>query len=134
MDMITETITIDSWIKEQYPYLNNEVQDTINNKSKLHVTAPIGSGKTTLAIELIEEYYDEYQVVLLEPQISITQQVKEKLEQKGIHPVIYNSTTKGLIRIDKLLGRIDSNVFYQPLTQLTSFLKAISLIPRKPLF
>ncbi len=86
------TINVNQWLSEANDVLNNAVEDAINDKQKIHITAPIGSGKTTFAIETIEAYVKKgYTIVLLEPQISIMDQVNSKLIRKGINTFIIKS-------------------------------------------
>jgi len=129
--MTTEIIKIGSRIEEQYPYLNNEVENAIINKSKIHFTAPVGTGKTTFAIKLIEKYSKDYQVVLLEPQISITKQVEKKLVDKGYKPIVFNSKTKGFLVIDKILNRIKSKVFLSTIDSAYLLFETKVLDPEK---
>ncbi len=108
--MKTKQLTVKRWINEVDEYLNDKIDAAVTNKQKLHITAPVGVGKTTLAIDLIKRYKDNYQVILLEPIISITGQVGIKLKALAIDGQIYNCNTKVWVEMHKRLGRIDGNV------------------------
>lgn len=87
------TLTVQKYITEIRRKLSQIVRNTIRNKGRLHITAPVGTGKTTYAIELIKKYRGQYQFVLLEPQISISSQVQNKLNGDNIPAFVYNSNT-----------------------------------------
>ena len=86
-------LTINSFLDEKSKNLNASIGYAIRNHQKLHITAPVGTGKTTLAINIIEKYDPNYQILLLEPQISISTQIFNKLVAKNIFAFIYNSKT-----------------------------------------
>lgn len=71
----------------------NLINNTLSNKSKLHIKAPTGAGKNTLAEEYIDKYQD-LNIIYLFPQISIGTQFKGKLKKRNIDAIEYNSTTR----------------------------------------
>ena len=74
--------------------LHGSIKYAVENCQKIHITAPTGTGKTTLAIDTAEKYLKEgYTIILLEPQIAITNQIEVKLKIKKIISFIYNSET-----------------------------------------
>ncbi|MFK5857226.1 MAG: DEAD/DEAH box helicase [Bacteroidota bacterium] len=92
--MIEEKIVVKKWIDEAKTELDIFVKDAIDNKEKIHISAPVGTGKTSYAIDIINYYQDQYQFIVLEPLISITNQLHKKLKSKyGIDSWIYNSDT-----------------------------------------
>lgn len=92
--MKEKQLTINKRLKDVKRSLKASIRYAVYNRQKIHITAPTGTGKTRLAIEIIEEYIKKgYNVIVLEPQIAITSQVKTKLDDKGIKSFVYNSTT-----------------------------------------
>jgi len=85
-------ITVGKYLSEEKDQILNIIAQTIDNKDKIHVKAPVGSGKTTLILELIKLYPDK-QFIILFPQISITEQVKTKLTALNIETSVVNSET-----------------------------------------
>mgnify|MGYP002639452349 CR=1 FL=1 len=90
-----KSLKVKSYITEKRRSLNQSISYAIKHKERIHISAPVGTGKTTLAIELIKKYRSKYQILLLEPQISISTQVYNKLqaEKKPIPAFVYNSKT-----------------------------------------
>lgn len=87
-----EPITINKYLSEEWDTIYSICSDAIENKRKIHFKAPVGSGKTTAIIELIDNYPSK-QIIVLFPQISISEQVHQKLTTKGIDACIVNSRT-----------------------------------------
>lgn len=85
-------ITVGKYLSEEKDQILKIIAQTIDNKDKIHVKAPVGSGKTTLILELIQLYPDK-QFIILFPQISITEQVKTKLTALNIETSVVNSET-----------------------------------------
>ncbi len=112
--METTDLTVKTSIFEQEDYLLERINETIINKSKLHITAPVGTHKTTLAMELINLYPD-YQFLFLMPQISISTQVYNKLDSEKTPAFIFNSKTKR-----DLEDWEDENQHYWPETYLST--------------
>lgn len=92
--MKKKQLTVDRWITDKKRNLSLSISYAIKHKQKIHITAPVNTGKTTYAIEIIEKYVRRgYKVIVLEPQIAITRQIKTKLDKKGITSFVYNSKT-----------------------------------------
>lgn len=92
--MKKKQLTVDRWITDKRRNLSLSISYAIKHKQKIHITAPVNTGKTTYAIEIIEKYVKRgYKIIVLEPQIGITSQVKTKLDKKGIPSFVYNSKT-----------------------------------------
>jgi len=89
----TIELTIERWMSEIDSRLNKIVKSTIENKEKLHISAPIGTGKTSFLIEIIKKYHEDYHIIVLEPLIGITTQLNNKLDNKIIPSYIYNYET-----------------------------------------
>lgn len=85
-------ITVKKYLSEEKEQILDIIAQTIDNKDKIHVKAPVGSGKTTLILDLIQLYSDKRFIILF-PQISITEQVKTKLTNLNIDASIINSGT-----------------------------------------
>jgi len=85
-------ITVGKYLSEEKDQILNIIAQTIDNKDKIHVKAPVGSGKTTLILDLIKLYPDKRFIILF-PQISITEQVKTKLTALKIESSEVNSET-----------------------------------------
>lgn len=85
-------ITVGKYLSEEKAQILGIIAQTIDNKDKIHVKAPVGSGKTTLILELILLYPNK-QFIILFPQISITEQVKAKLTALNIETSVVNSET-----------------------------------------
>jgi len=85
-------ITVGKYLSEEKDQILDILAQTIDNKGKIHVKAPVGSGKTTMIIELIKLYPNKRFIVLF-PQISITEQVKTKLTVLNIETSVVNSET-----------------------------------------
>lgn len=110
--MTKKNLKVKSFITEKKISLNQSIRYAIKHKERLHITAPVGSRKTTLAIEFIANNKDKYQFLLLEPQISISSQVKIKLEALDALPFEYNSKTfKKLERWERDTGELWSNPY-----------------------
>ncbi|WP_167606520.1 DEAD/DEAH box helicase family protein [Maribellus sediminis] len=110
-----QPITINKYLSEKSDEILKKCDDAIKNGIKIHFNSPVGSGKTTMAIEIMECNPDKNFVVLF-PQISITEQVKVKLVAKGLDAVIVNSRTiekaiadnKSTIKNRIMLSTVDS--------------------------
>jgi hypothetical protein len=89
-----KTITVKEYISEAKLELDKVVKRAIKRNRRIHIIAPVGTGKTTFAMEIIQEYMDDYQIILLEPQIGISEQIADKLEAKSIPVFVFNSTTE----------------------------------------
>lgn len=85
-------ITVGKYLSEEKDQILKIIAQTIDNKDKIHVKAPVGSGKTTLILELIK-LYPKKRFIILFPQISITEQVKTKLTALNIETSVVNSET-----------------------------------------
>ncbi|MBN2637091.1 MAG: DEAD/DEAH box helicase family protein [Prolixibacteraceae bacterium] len=93
-----QSILIKKYLSEKRDIILSESTEAIQNGLKIHINSPVGSGKTTMAIEVMESNPDKNFVVLF-PQISITEQVKVKLDAQELDAVIVNSRT-----IDKVIA------------------------------
>lgn len=109
-------ITVGKYLSEEKDQILSIIAQTIDNKDKIHVKAPVGSGKTTLILELIKLYPDKRFIILF-PQISITEQVKTKLTALNIETSVVNSET-----IKKV---IEKNTDTQAVSQDKIFLTTI---------
>lgn len=109
-------ITVGKYLSEEKDQILNIITQTIDNKDKIHVKAPVGSGKTTLILELIQLYPNKRFIVLF-PQISITEQVKTKLTALNLETSVVNSET-----IKKV---IEKNTDTQQVSQDKIFLTTI---------
>ena len=49
-------ITVGKYLSEEKDQILDILAQTIDNMDKIHVKAPVGSGKTTLILELIKLY------------------------------------------------------------------------------
>jgi ABC-type lipoprotein export system ATPase subunit len=85
-------IAVKKYLSEEKEQILDIIAQIIENKDKIHVKAPVGSGKTTLILELIQLYPDKRFIILF-PQISITEQVKTKLTNLNIEASVINSGT-----------------------------------------
>lgn len=83
-------ITVDKYISEAKDQILDLCSQTVDACDKMHIKAPVGSGKTTMILELIQRYPDKRFIVLF-PQISITEQVKVKLTALNIESSLINS-------------------------------------------
>jgi len=90
--MSNKSYKIDKYLSEEKETILGLCAEAIENNSKIHFKAPVGSGKTTAIIDLIQEY-DDKQIIVLFPQISISEQVKTKLNNKGIEAEVVNADT-----------------------------------------
>ncbi len=89
------------------------IAQTIDIKDKIHINAPVGSGKTSLILELIQHYPDKRFLILF-PQISITEQVQTKLTARNIESCIVNADTiKSVIKNNagSFANSMDDNLF-----------------------
>ncbi len=93
--MNLENISVKRWISEENEKLSELVTDAITNKSRVHIKAPVHTGKTTFAINQIEKRRKDHQILVLAPQIAITNLIFNELEKKGVQSFIFNSETKG---------------------------------------
>ncbi|MFK5968660.1 MAG: DEAD/DEAH box helicase family protein [Candidatus Marithrix sp.] len=84
-------IDIKTSLEEIEDNLDKYIASAISNNQKIHITSPVGSGKTTYALKLIDKYKDEYQFIVLEPLISITSQLYKNFANYDSTPFIYNS-------------------------------------------
>jgi energy-coupling factor transporter ATP-binding protein EcfA2 len=85
-------ITVKKFLSDKKDQILEIIAKTISDKGKIHIDAPVGSGKTTLILELIQLYPDK-QFIILFPQISITEQVKTKLTALNIESSEVNAKT-----------------------------------------
>jgi len=92
--MKVEKLIIGKYVEDQQKRLFELAEAAIENKTKLHVSAPVGTGKTWFAIELIKKYQKDYQFIILEPLISISSQVEKKLSKSNITVFEFNSETR----------------------------------------
>ena len=92
-----QPIQINKYLSESRDEILEQCDDAIKNGLKIHFNSPVGSGKTTMAIDIIESNPDKNFVVLF-PQISITEQVKVKMDAMGLDAVMVNNRT-----IDKVI-------------------------------
>ena len=100
-------------ISERKKRILKIIAQTIDIKDKIHINAPVGSGKTSLILELIQRYPDKRFLILF-PQISITEQVQTKLTALNIESCIVNGDTiKSVIKNNggSLSNSMDDNLF-----------------------
>lgn len=109
-------ITVEKYLSDEKNQILGLCSEIIDTCDKIHVKAPVGSGKTTMIIELIKLYPNKRFIVLF-PQISITEQVKTKLTALNIESSEVNSKT-----IDKV---IEKNAGLLPNSKDTVFLSTI---------
>lgn len=90
------TIRIDEYLTEN-PAKQKEffdlIDDVVKNGSSIHIQAPTGTGKNTLAIKYIAAN-DHMDFVYIVPQISIGSQFKYLLEEEGVDSTEFNSKEK----------------------------------------
>lgn len=91
--MITTNKTVETSIYDIKDYLFERIDQAILGNEKIHITAPVGTHKTTLATEMIDLYTD-YQLVFLFPHKSISTQLYHKLSIGGTPAYIFNSDTR----------------------------------------
>lgn len=77
--MDEQNLVVKEWIKDAKDNLDKYVSDAITYKKKIHIRAPVGTGKTSYAIDIIKKYQDEYQFIILEPLKSIASQVNARI-------------------------------------------------------
>lgn len=116
-------ITVGKYLSEEKDQILDIIAQTIDNKDKIHVKAPVGSGKTTLILELIQRYPNKRFIILF-PQISITEQVKTKLTNLNIEACIINS---GTVR-KAIVKNTDDQVVAEDRVFLTTIDSAYKLI------
>lgn len=91
-------ITVNKYLGEKKNKILGICTKIIDKCDKIHIKAPVGSGKTTLMVDLIKQYPDKLFIMMF-PQISISEQVRTKLTSNGIPSVVVNgSTLKSVIR------------------------------------
>ncbi|MFY9152100.1 MAG: DEAD/DEAH box helicase family protein [Prolixibacteraceae bacterium] len=91
-------IKVNKYLGEKKEEILKILTQIIEDCDKIHIKAPVGSGKTTLMLDLIKQYPDK-QFIMMFPQISITEQVRTKLTTNGIPSVVVNgSTLKSIIK------------------------------------
>ena len=100
-------ITVKKFLSDKKDQILDIIAKTISDKDKIHIDAPVGSGKTTLILELIQHYPDK-QFIILFPQISITEQVKTKLTAKNIESSEVNAKTIDRV-IEKNAGSLSNS-------------------------
>jgi len=80
---------VNKYISEDSKYLNKCIKKAVDSNEKIHMISMVGSGKTTFAVNLIEKYINMgYKIIMLFPQISISEQVEHiikalKIENKN---------------------------------------------------
>lgn len=89
---MTSPIQINKYLSEKKDEILKATTGAIQHGQKIHINSPVGSGKTTMAIDIMESNPDKNFVVLF-PQISISEQVKVKLVANGHEAVVVNSRT-----------------------------------------
>lgn len=119
-------ITVGKYLSEEKDQILKIIAQTIDNNDKIHVKAPVGSGKTTLILELIQLYPDK-QFIVLFPQISITEQVKTKLTALNIESSEVNSKTIDKV-IEKNIGSLSNSKDTVFLSTIDSAYKLIAAI------
>jgi energy-coupling factor transporter ATP-binding protein EcfA2 len=105
-------ITVKKYLSEKKRILKI-IAKSIDKKEKIHINAPVGSGKTSLILELIQRYPDK-QFLILFPQISITEQVRAKLTAKNIEScLVSGDTIKSVLRnnVNSLSKSTDNNFY-----------------------
>lgn len=100
-------INVKKYLSEACEQILGIIAQTIDKKEKIHINAPVGSGKTTLILELIQTYPDKRFIVLF-PQISITEQVKTKLTALKIESSEVNAKTIDRV-VKKNAGSLSSS-------------------------
>lgn len=94
-------ITINKYLGEKKAQILGICTQIINDCDKIHIKAPVGSGKTTLMLDLIKLFPNK-QFIMMFPQISISEQVRNKLTSHAIPSVVVNgSTLKSVVRANK---------------------------------
>lgn len=110
--MIEKSYKIKRWISEESESLDALVAKAIKQKSRIHIKAPVHTGKTTFAIDQIVNRRKEQQLLVLAPQIAITTHIFNELHKKGVQAFIFNGETKDEFSEDDLnhpiLSTIDS--------------------------
>jgi len=100
-------ISVKKYLSEEREQILDIIAQTIDKKEKIHIYAPVGSGKTTLILELIQHYPDKRFIILF-PQISITEQVKTKLTALNIESSEVNAKTFDRV-IEKNAGSLSNS-------------------------
>lgn len=116
---------VNNWISDDNEFLIKKISETVENNGKIHLTAPVGTGKTWVALNLIEIYTKQgYTCIILFPMIAISEQVQfdfnkrkvenpekiEEYEEEYICAAIYNSKVKksDILYNQVILSTIDS--------------------------
>lgn len=124
-------ITIDKYLGQKKAEILDICAQIIDNCDKIHIKAPVGTGKTTLMSDLINENPDKLFIMLF-PLISISEQVQSKLTDMGIKSKIVNgSTLKSIIRKNnnEQTGFVD-NVFLTTIDSASSIINNLTFTPK----
>ena len=97
---------VDRWISEEIENLRSVLTNAINNKLRIHIKAPVHTGKTTFAIDQIVTRKDENQILVLAPMVAITNHIYNELKEKSVQAFIFNSETRENFTQDDLTNPI----------------------------
>lgn len=92
--MLNHQISVTNYLSEEKDKLFKIVNNTILTGKKLHIGAPVGTGKTTFAIDLVEHLGIKYKTIFLFPIIAISEQAQVEFEKRNIDAEIFNSKVK----------------------------------------
>jgi len=91
---VNHQITVKDYLSEASDELLKIVDDTIAESKKLHIGAPVGTGKTTFAIDLVKHLGEDYKTIFLFPIIAISEQAQFEFDKRNIDAEIFNSKVK----------------------------------------
>lgn len=87
-------LTVKTSILEAKEDLDKYVNETIDDKLKILLASATGTYKTSYAVQLVKEKGDRNYFVIMEPQISISGQLSQRLTEEGIQVFMYNGKTR----------------------------------------
>ena len=116
---------IDKYLREIEEDIFELCHKAISENKRLHISAPVGTGKTTTIIGIIDKY-PEKKILVLFPQISITEQVSNKLNTKGIESTVVNAKSiKGIL--EQKDGQGLGNVFLSTVDSAYKLIEGIDM-------
>lgn len=122
-------ITIKKYLGEKKAEILGICDQIIRDCDKVHIKAPVGTGKTSLMSNLIQENPDK-QFIMLFPQISISEQVQGKLASMGIKSKVVNGSSLRLTiqtNSNEQTGFVD-NIFLTTIDSASSLINALPFV------
>jgi len=86
------TVDVNDYLSEKGDEFFDVIGDVINKGEKIHISAPVGTGKTSLAMDLIEHLGSEYRTLFLFPIIALSEQFLHKFNERKINAEVFNSS------------------------------------------